>query len=312
MDFDFEALFVALTLVSGVIAGIDKLFFAARRHMRLEKMIQIGSGTEEEQRARLKEMVRTGSGTVEERAYLEEIIRIGSATEEERRGRAEKVVREPVITEICRSFFPIIFAVTAFRSFLVEPFKIPSSSMMPTLLVGDFILVNKFSYGLRVPVLRSKFLEVSEPKRGDVIVFRYPKDPKVNYIKRVVGLPGDEITYRDKIIYVNGVEVPQTDMGTYAGVGEEGRKATGANLRQEHLGDVDHQILNMAGMDNGRHGPYIVPEGQYFVMGDNRDNSLDSRFWGFVPEKNLVGKAFAIWMNWDSGIDFKRIGTLIK
>jgi len=312
MDFDFELLFVGVTLVTGVIAGIDKLFFASKRCARLERMIQLGSGSEEERQARLKEMIRTGSGTQEERAYLEEMVRSGSCTEEEKRKRAEKLVKEPYLAETARSFFPIIFAITAFRSFIVEPFKIPSSSMMPTLLVGDFILVNKFSYGLRIPVLRTKILDTSAPKRGDVIVFRYPENPKINYIKRVVGLPGDEITYRDKVIYVNGKEVPQIDIGTYVGQGTEGSKASGSNLKQESLGDIDHRILLMPRFNLGREGVYDVPEGQYFVMGDNRDNSQDSRFWGFVPEQNLVGKAFAIWMNWDSGIDFKRIGTLIK
>jgi len=221
--------------------------------------------------------------------------------------------KEPLLVEYSRSFFPVIFIVLVIRSFLAEPFQIPSSSMMPTLLIGDFILVNKFAYGIKLPVIDHKIIEVGEPARGDVVVFRFPRDPSQDYIKRVIGLPGDRITYRDKRIFVNDVEVPAELKGRYLGVGS-GRDMTGAELKSEQLGSVAHDILvRPNSMQRGPYeGPLIVPEGQYFVMGDNRDNSEDSRFWGFVPEQNLVGRAFLIWMNWDGkngGVDFSRLGT---
>lgn len=225
--------------------------------------------------------------------------------------------REPVIVEYCRSFFPVILAVLVIRSFLAEPFRIPSSSMMPTLLIGDFILVNKFAYGIRLPVSNHKLLAVGEPRRGDVVVFRFPQDPRIDYIKRVVGLPGDRVSYRDKIVYVNDQAVPQEQIGAYRGEGA-GAEMTGSVLKTERLFDAEHQILQRrsgSGFYPLHEGPWTVPAGHYFVLGDNRDNSQDSRFWGFVPEENLVGKAFLIWMNWDrrnGGVDFGRIGTVIK
>ena len=227
-----------------------------------------------------------------------------------RRSRPEGE-KQPWWVEYSVSFFPVILIVFLLRSFLVEPFKIPSSSMVPTLLVGDFILVNKFTYGIRLPVANKKIVELGAPKRGDVMVFRFPDDPSLDYIKRVIGLPGDEITYRNKIVYVNGKEVPQTYLGPYVGSGDEGRKMAGAEARREMLPGVEHDILTWP-LHAGAEGTFRVPAGHYFAMGDNRDNSEDSRYWGFVPEANLVGRAFVIWMNWDSGIDFKRIGTLIK
>ncbi len=219
---------------------------------------------------------------------------------------------EPLIVEYAKSFFPVIFIVLIIRSFIAEPFRIPSSSMMPTLLTGDFILVNKFTYGLKLPVLDFKFIEIGEPKRGDVVVFRYPKDPSQDYIKRVVGLPGDVVTYRGKRLFVNGVEVVASTLGRYLGVGS-GREMTGSELKTERLGDIEHQLLIRpnAFFGGAGEGEWTVPAGHYFAMGDNRDNSEDSRFWGFVPERNLVGRAFLIWMNWDDGIDFGRLGTVI-
>jgi signal peptidase I len=218
--------------------------------------------------------------------------------------------KEPLIVEYARSFFPVIFIVLLIRSFLAEPFRIPSSSMMPTLLIGDFILVNKFSYGIKLPVLDLTVIPVGAPERGDVVVFRYPRDTSQDYIKRVVGLPGDQIEYRGKRLFVNGKEVEAAPAGRYVGVGS-GREMTGAELRQEQLGEVSHQILIRPNAFSGGagEGSWSVPEGHYFVMGDNRDNSEDSRFWNFVPERNLVGKAFVVWMSWDDGVDFGRIGT---
>ena len=219
-------------------------------------------------------------------------------------------VKEPTIVEYSRSFFPIIVLVLLVRSFLFEPFRIPSSSMMPTLLIGDFIFVNKFSYGLRLPVTRTKVVDLEEPRRGDVVVFRLPSDPKTNYIKRVVGLPGDVVEYRDKHLSINGEPVALVIDGLY-----ESDEPTGAHLGYETLGDVEHELLLFPGRFS-REGVFQVPEGHYFLMGDNRDNSRDSRYdgVGFVPEANLVGKAVRIWMNWDwsnSGPHWGRIGDKI-
>jgi len=227
------------------------------------------------------------------------------------RARAGAPDTEPTLVEYCRSFFPIILLVLVVRSFLFEPFRIPSSSMLPTLRDGDFIFVNKFTYGLRMPVTKTRFVELGEPQRGDVVVFRLPSEPKVNYIKRLVGLPGDVIRYRNKRVFVNGQEVPLRIEGDYRGPG-----AVGAMLGLETLGDVEHEVL-LANGRMGREGEFRVPQGHYFMMGDNRDNSRDSRYdgVGFVPEENLVGKAVAIWMNWDSdnsGPNWGRIGSRIQ
>jgi signal peptidase I len=213
---------------------------------------------------------------------------------------------DPVIVEYSKSFFPVILVVFLVRSFLVEPFKIPSGSMMPTLVAGDFILVNKYAYGLRVPLLNNTFFEVGHPERGDVFVFHYPPDPSIDYIKRVVGLPGDRIAYRDKKLYVNGVLQEQTYIEDYSYVGS-GLNMVNAKHYSEQLGDTSHDILieeNSITID----GEVVVPPGHYFAMGDNRDNSKDSRVWGFVPENNLVGRAFMIWWNFDN---FGRIGNII-
>jgi signal peptidase I len=220
---------------------------------------------------------------------------------------------EPLMVEYARSFFPVVLVVLLLRSFLAEPFRIPSGSMMPTLLIGDFILVNKFTYGVRLPVLNTKIIKISEPKRGDIVVFRYPKQPTVDYIKRVIGLPGDRIAYFDKKVYVNGQLAAQTSLGRYEGVGQ-GANMTGAEHFEENLESVNHSILINHGTISVE-DVFVVPQGQYFVMGDNRDNSNDSRYWGFVPEANLVGKAFFIWMNWDwqnNGIAFNRLGTVLQ
>ncbi len=227
-------------------------------------------------------------------------------------GQAD-LVAEPLLVEYARSFFPIVLIVLILRSFLVEPFRIPSGSMMPTLLIGDFILVNKFAYGVRLPAVHTKIFDVGKPERGDIVVFRFPKNPNVDYIKRVIGLPGDRISYYGKKVHVNDKPVKQTSLGRYRGVGQ-GRNMTGAMHLIEELPNAEHSILVM-GSPSRRPGVYVVPEGEYFVMGDNRDNSNDSRYWGTVPEQMLVGKAFLIWMSWDwenDGIGFNRLGTSIK
>jgi signal peptidase I len=233
--------------------------------------------------------------------------------------------KEPVLVEYCRSFFPVIFAVLLIRSFLAEPFRIPSDSMMPTLLDGDFILVNKFAYGIRVPVINKKVIAIGAPERGDVVVFRYPgyadrpEDPTIgtDYIKRVVGLPGDVVTYRDQVLYVNDEPVESRLVGPYQGVSET-RSYDGYARVEEKLGDVKHDILLGAppAYASGAEGTWRVGEDEYLVIGDNRSNSEDGRYWGMVPEANLVGKAFLIWFNWDCsrGCDpkFGRIGTVIE
>jgi signal peptidase I len=221
---------------------------------------------------------------------------------------AQPKPREPMLVDYSKSFFPVILLVLLLRSFLAEPFHIPSSSMVPTLLIGDFILVNKYDYGIRLPVLHTKVIQVGEPKRGDVVVFRYPNDPSVDYIKRIVGLPGDHIVYRNKTLYINGVQMQQDALGPY-----DGPDADGANLVREHLGNVTHEILTVPGQYSAE-GEWTVPQGDYFAMGDNRDNSNDSRYWGFVPEQNLVGRAFFIWMNKDAFLNralWHRVGTAI-
>ncbi len=227
-------------------------------------------------------------------------------------------VDEPWYVEYAKSFFPVILLVFVLRSFLVEPFKIPSGSMMPTLLAGDYILVNKFTYGLRVPILNYTFIEMNKPKQGDVIVFHYPPNPKIDYIKRVIGVPGDKIQYQDKQLIINGKKLDVTFENDYE-YAMQGANIISARKSKEQLGDVPHDILvhdipnqynpDMPGAKLQDGETITVPEGSYFAMGDNRDNSADSRVWGFVPEKNLVGKAFYIWMNFDQ---FNRIGNAIK
>lgn len=220
---------------------------------------------------------------------------------------------EPILIEYARSFFPVVLLVLILRSFIAEPFRIPSGSMMPTLLVGDFILVNKFTYGIRLPVINKKIIELGAPNRGDIVVFRYPKDPKVDYIKRVIGLPGDKIAYSNKQLTVNDIPVKAVSLGRFQGVGQ-GADMTGAEELLENLTGVEHSILIRNGAPSVEF-VYVVPAGHYFAMGDNRDNSNDSRYWGPVPEANLVGKAFFIWMSWDlqaNGIDFSRLGTILK
>ena len=219
--------------------------------------------------------------------------------------------------EYAVSFFPLVLVVLVFRSFLFGPFKIPSGSMQPSLLIGDFIVVSKFSYGLRLPVLRTRILATGEPERGDVFVFRSVEEPGVNMIKRVVGLPGDTITYRNKNLYVNGELQPQDLVGPWIGEGiNRNLPGTRPELRIERLGEREHPILiHPRRLDPGGRS-WTVPEGHYFALGDNRDRSHDSRGWGFVPEANLVGRAERIWMHWDCArgfcVDFSRIGDKIR
>jgi signal peptidase I len=215
----------------------------------------------------------------------------------------ETLNKEPLLVEYGKSFFPVLAIVLVLRSFLLEPFQIPSGSMLPTLEVGDFILVNKFAYGIRLPVLDRKVVEVGNPKRGDVMVFRYPSEPSVNYIKRVVGLPGDKVRYSsDGRLFVNDQSVAEQLLGEEAG-------SLGSSAQYtEQLGATEHRIRKQMNRYHVGAGEWQVPQGHYFMMGDNRDNSNDSRLWndqkipkellGMVPEQNIVGKAFAIWLTW--------------
>jgi len=249
----------------------------------------------------------------------------------------------PYLVDTSQQIFPVIAFVLVLRSFLYEPFQIPSGSMMPTLLVGDFILVEKYAYGIKDPVFRAKLIETGEPERGDVVVFKYPESPNVDYIKRVVGLPGDTVVYQNKQVYIK----PKCD-----GAGAECEKMAPVPMEfvsrgdfvqnmapllryRETLGDVQHDILRHPMRENRpssefftqpgtRSNEWIVPEGEYFVLGDNRDNSRDSRFWGFVPDANLVGKAVAIWISFEferseadflptwipTGVRFSRVGGI--
>ena len=258
MSFNFPLILVLATAVTGGMWALDTLLWRPQRRVRAAAVLQ---GNPEAKEA------------------------------------ATEALREPGFVEVSRSFFPVILAVLVIRSFIAEPFRIPSQSMMPTLLQGDFILVNKFSYGLRLPVSGTKVVDLGSPTRGDVIVFHYPEDPSVDFIKRVVGTGGDHVVYRDKVLSVNGEVMAQQPDGAYSGERSSARM-NGASQRLEKLGEATHRILVLPS-DLDQPFEFTVPQGEYFVMGDNRDNSRDSRFWGTVPDHNLVGKAFFIWWNID-------------
>lgn len=252
MQFDFAAILVIAAVVTGIIWLLDAVVLAPRRARQFEH-----GG----------ESVGASAGVGGERKL-------------------------PWYVDFSRSFFPVILIVLLLRSFVVEPFRIPSGSMEPTLLPGDFILVSKFAYGLRLPVSNTKILGLGEPQRGDVVVFRYPEDPSKAFIKRIVGVPGDHIAYRHKQLFINGEPMEQAPLPA------TGEFPLGYDQRLETLGDANHRILVRSGY-NDVSWEQVVPPGNYFAMGDNRDNSRDSRYWGFLPEENLIGEAFLIWMNWD-------------
>lgn len=232
----------------------------------------------------------------------------------------QRLNKEPLLVEYGKSFFPVLAIVLVLRSFLLEPFQIPSGSMKPTLEVGDFILVNKFAYGIRLPVIDTKIVEVGNPQRGDVMVFRYPSNPNINYIKRVVGLPGDRITYTaDKRLLVNDKPVAESFLG------EEPGSLGSTLLYQEKLGEIEHMIRKQLRRNIQPGRQWVVPQEHYFMLGDNRDDSNDSRYWhdtaiprdmwGMVPDRNIVGKAFAVWMSWPEPKvshlpNFSRVGLI--
>ncbi|MCZ4294271.1 signal peptidase I [Vibrio sinaloensis] len=293
----FSLILVIVTLVTGVVWVLEKLVFAKKRQ---EKLAEVEAQTNGLDAAVLA-----------------------------------KVKTQPWWVENSVSIFPVIAAVLVLRSFIYEPFQIPSGSMMPTLLVGDFILVEKYAYGLKDPVWRTQLVETGKPERGDIVVFKYPPQPNIDYIKRVVGLPGDTVRYNSKKeICIQSSGETSCQPVKLSNVEESQFIQNGIPLIQldEKLGEVGHQILvnplrrDRVELYQPRNGvnEWVVPEGQYFVMGDNRDNSADSRYWGFVPEANLVGKAVAIWISFEferdadsvlpswvpTGVRFNRIGGI--
>lgn len=278
MSLDFPLILVILVFGTGLIWLADRMLFAPGRKSSFEALCAQYPGWREE-------------GSADARRFAE---------------AAQRLPREATIVEYSRSFFPVLAVVFVLRSFLVEPFQIPSSSMVPTLEVGDYILVNKFTYGVRLPVLRTKILDLGEPKRGDVMVFFPPHMNKTYYIKRVIGLPGDVISYRSKRLYVNGEPVPFDQLAVLP----EGRGRVQLGLAE--LGGKRH-LQQVSLSRPARDFTVTVKPGHYFMMGDNRDNSSDSRVWGQVRERDIVGKAFAIWMHWDSLFSvpsFDRVGGI--
>lgn len=287
MDFDIALVLVVLTFASGIIWLLDKLLWENERKSRQQAELEKASH---------------------------------DITAEQR----DALLADPILVDYAKSLFPIFFIVLILRSFIFEPFRIPSQSMMPNLWVGDFILVNKYSYGVRLPVLNLEVIDTGKPKNGDVAVFRYPVKPSINFIKRVIGVPGDHVVYKNKMLYINNQVIPQEFIAPYQGEGS-GEKMNGAYMKSEDMLGVKHNLLIVPGKPDLSHMYYsdffkqghidmVVPEGHYFVMGDNRDESHDSRFWGLVPEDNLVGKAFMIWFNWDvgHGLFWERIGNSIE
>lgn len=278
MDIDFPLILVILVFGSGLIWGLDALFLAPGRRRAIAAL--------QERYPRWQEQ--------------------DSPQAQQYQASVADTASEPVMVEYARSFFPVLAVVFVLRSFLVEPFQIPSSSMVPTLQVGDYILVNKYTYGIRLPVLRTKVLPLNEPRRGDVMVFFPPHMNDTYFIKRVVGLPGDTVTYRDKVLYVNGERVGRQPVAELPMGGARYR------LGLENLGESTH-LMQVDDMRPPRDFTVLVKPGHYFMMGDNRDNSSDSRIWGQVPEKDIVGKAFAVWMHWDSLFSipsFSRVGSI--
>ena len=293
---NFALLLFMATVVTGLYWLAERLYFLPQRQRAAAKL-------EAEATQRREELNKQGINQVD--------VNVTEAK--------QRLLMQPWWLDWTAGLFPVIVVVFILRSFLFEPFKIPSGSMIPTLLVGDLILVNKFHYGVRLPVVNIKLTDGNAPQRGDVMVFRYPPKPSLDYIKRVVGVPGDEVAYLNKRLTLNGQAVSTNVVPEFF---DESAMRYFKQL-EETFGDKKHRILNdddrpsfVPGADefpNRQNCRYSVegvvckvPEGHYFMMGDNRDNSMDSRFWGFVPDQNIVGKAFFVWMNFGS---LKRIGS---
>ena len=297
---NFSFLLFVLTLVTLAYWLAERFHFAPRRALA-------ASTLEQQDTVRRRQLADQGIAKVDGNVAL----------------AREQLLMQPWWLDWTAGLFPVILAVFLLRSFLFEPFKIPSGSMIPTLLVGDLILVNKFHYGVRLPVINKKIVANNDPQRGDVMVFRYPKDTSIDYIKRVVGVPGDEVSFRAQQLYLNGTPVPMEQKPPPGFYDEESRRYF-AEFK-EKFGNAEHAILvnpqsqPYYGPDDRIAFPFRencrysaegvtckVPADHYFMMGDNRDNSQDSRFWGFVPDQNIVGKAFFVWMNFGN---LKRIGS---
>jgi signal peptidase I len=293
---NFALILFILTVLTGIIWFLEVFYFSRQRRSRAAAVLT-------EYDARQAKLAAEG---VQPDTNKREALKAS-------------IIKQPAWIEYSGSLFPVIALVFVLRSFLYEPFKIPSSSMVPTLMVGDLILVNKFVYGIRLPVINKKIIEVSSPKRGDVMVFKYPKDTSLDYIKRVVGLPGDTVEYRNKRLTINGKELRYEPLPDFL----DEQALTYSKQLAEHLGEEKHRILveerapayvtgpdDFSYRDNCSYNvegfTCTVPKGHYFTMGDNRDNSLDSRYWGFVPDEYIVGKAFFVWMNLG---DLSRIGS---
>ena len=247
--------------------------------------------------------------------YLIDYLFFEPKRKRQQRERGDKSSAKPtIIIDYARSFFPILLAVFILRSFLFEPFRIPSGSLEPTLFQGDFILVNKYDYGLRLPVIHTKLFGNNVPDRGDIIVFRWPPNTSIDFIKRVIGLPGDHISYIDKEIYINGKKIPQVFLQNSMAEGENDSTWEVQEKSEDLFGKM-HKIFVDKQKTSQDYKDIVVPEGMYFVMGDNRDDSADSRYWGFVPEKNIIGKAVLIWMSVGDGkfgLRWNRMGTVIQ
>ena len=293
---NFALLLLLATVVTGVYWVLEKLVFLPRRRAEAQRLV-------DEHNHRKQALLQQGFSQVE------------GDVEPAR----QKLLMQPWWLDWTAGLFPVILAVFVLRSFLFEPFKIPSGSMIPTLRIGDLILVNKFHYGVRLPVINTKIIANHEPQRGDVMVFRYPPQPSLDYIKRVVAVPGDEVAYLNKQLSINGQPVPRQALPEFF----DGDTMRYAKAFEEQLGGRRYGTLNdddrpafVPGASDFPHRDQCrytvegvvckVPQGHYFLMGDNRDNSLDSRYWGFVPEENIVGKAFFVWMNFG---DLGRIGA---
>ena len=307
MSFNFALILFWLMVATGVVWFADRLIFQRKRVADADAALR-----QFDAQAKLGGTDGTAAS------------RDPKAIADERERLRERLLRQPGWIEFPAGFFPVILVVFVLRSFLAEPFRIPSGSMIPTLLVGDLILVNKFAYGIRLPIVNKKVISIGEPQRGDVMVFRYPVDPSVDYVKRVIGLPGDTVTFRQKRLTIDGMPVATTPAPDYFDPDRVAySKQFSETLPRSDGGSITHMIL----IDDDRSGVITpdnfpmrdhcqysegntavtckVPDGQYFMMGDNRDNSADSRYWGFVPDENIVGRAFLIWMNFGN---MSRIG----